>query len=245
MKPVRTEYQSVTLALKAALKRQKITYRELALGIGLSESGVKKTLSAHDGSFQRLVQICRYVGISVQELIGGASENMRSVTYTAKQQALLLEQPRAFHLYWSLTYERMTLAEAEKATGLSAKESFVLLRKLDQAHLLKLLPGGQVRVPPVQPIRWVRSGPLVEKLYREWSQKLVHAAVGAKNSNENLFLLRYFKVTHRTFLDFQDALRNLEAEFVRRATLEMRLNQDDLQHMRLLVAMDNQSFLQG
>ena len=246
MKQGRTDYQNATATLKLALKRQKITYRELAQGIGLSESGLKKTLSAKDGSFQRLVKICRYAGISMQDLLDGASEGMRDVTYTDKQQTLLLENQRTFRLYWALAYERRPLAEAEKVAGLSAKESFNALRKLDQAQLLKLLPGGRLRLPPVQPIRWIRKGALIEKLYREWSQKLIQETVSSEPSlGESLFLIRYWKVTPRTFRDFQDAIRNLEAEFVRRATLEMRQDSANLQHLRMVVAMDNRSFLNG
>ena len=78
------EYRGAVTALKTILKERKITYRELGEGIGLTESGVKKAFAARDGSFQRLIEICRFVGVSIVEILD--KESIKSVSYSLDQQ---------------------------------------------------------------------------------------------------------------------------------------------------------------
>ena len=242
MARARTEYQVATDALKLALKRQKLTYRDLAKRLALSESGVKKILSADDGSFQRLAQISRELGLSMRELLEG-EDSVLDITYTDKQQDYLLKHSRAFYLYWVLVYEREPLERARKALGLSEREAFSLLRRLDQLELLELLAGGRVRVPPVRPVRWVGGGPLVTKLYREWAAKFISAVASPERKPGEAFAIRYFRASRRTREELIEALRDLESEFARRAIRDMRTEAPELEHLRWVAAVDARSFL--
>jgi transcriptional regulator with XRE-family HTH domain len=241
----RTEYAIATGSLKRALKRQGVTYKELARRLGLSESGVKKILSAEDGSFQRVARICAELGLTMSELLAGQDESMLELAYSAAQQAYLVSEPRALRLYWALVYERRPLAEAQKAAGLPAKELFSVLRKLDRLGLLELLPGDRLRVPAVRQIRWVGGGPLVEKLYREWSAGFLRAVATPEAREGELFLIRYFRASRKTADELMAALRDLETEFVRRAIREMRTEAPGLVHLRWMSAVDGRSFLEA
>lgn len=245
MKRDRTDYMVVTSYLKMALKRQKLTYRNLAAGLSLSESGVKKILGARDGSFQRVSQICSYLGVTLADALSGAAESVLPVRFSEKQQRFLMGDAKAFALYWRLVYERESLTDAKAALGLSAKSGFSLLRKLDEHRLLKLLPGDRVRLPPVQLIRWSGTGPLVEKLYQEWSVDLVRSLARPVPPPNSFFLIRYFKVRPKTYADLMTALAELENEFVRRATQDMRTEAADLVHLRWVTAADDRSFLKN
>jgi transcriptional regulator with XRE-family HTH domain len=239
----RNEYEIAVAALKRGLKAQNLTYQELAKELGLSESGIKKILTAKDGSFQRLAQICRIAGLSFADLLEEQREEMHPVSFTEKQEEYFLAEPGGFQYFWRLVYERASVEEIERLTGLSAKDSFRHLRKLDSLGLIKLLPGGKVRVPPLQQIRWAGSGPLVRKLYREWSLRFVEQVARPDLEANKLFIVRYFQMTKKTYAEFLEYLRNTEAEFLRRAIQDMRSGAGDLQHVRFLVAADDESFL--
>lgn len=243
MKKKYNEYQLVMENLKSILKKQKITYRDLAVQLKLSESGVKKIFTAQDGSLQRLVEIAQIAGVSLVDLLEGTAEPMRTISYSENQQELFLSEPLLFKFYWLLVYERDSLEEAERKLKLSRKESFPLLRKMDLFKLLQLLPEGRVRVPPVRQVRWLAQGPLVKKLYRNWSEKLVHQTVDSVDDSNTQFILRYFKVTTSTYRDLIKAHQELEMEFVRRATQDMRGNSDDLMHLQWLTVVNQKSFL--
>lgn len=239
-----TQYEAATATLKLELKRQKLTYRELAKRLGLSESGVKKILTASDGSFQRLAEICEALGLPMRDLLSGHDEGMLELAYSEAQQEFLLAQPQAFRLYWALVYERRPLAEAEKIAMLAGPQSFALLRRLDQLQLLELLPGGRVRVPAVRQVRWVGGGPLVKKVYREWTRAFLDRVATPDPPPGAFFLTRYFRASQRTADELTQALRDLEAEFVRRATREMRTEAPGLVHLRWISAVDNRSYLE-
>jgi transcriptional regulator with XRE-family HTH domain len=244
MARTRSEYEVATESLKRALKQQKLTYKDLAKKMSLSESGVKKILSAKDGSFQRIAEICDWLGLSMRELLAGHDENVFELAYTAAQQDYLVSHVAAFRLYWALVYERRPLKDAESIAGISNKASFPILRRLDQLQLLELLPGGKLRVPAVRQVRWVGGGPLVKKIYQEWSRSFLEKAAVPDPGPGTLFLARYFRASERTLRDLMEALRDLETEFVRRATREMRTEAPDLVHLRWMSAVDNRSYLE-
>jgi transcriptional regulator with XRE-family HTH domain len=239
----RTAYEIATESLKRALKKQGITYRELARRLGLSESGVKKILSARDGSFGRVARISDELGLSMGELLSGQDEGMLELSYTAAQQSYLVKEPRALRLYWALVYERKSLEEAQKIAGLAPKDRFATLRRLDQLQLLELLPGDRVRVPAVRQVRWVGGGPLVDKLYREWSAEFLRKVATPEQRPGQQFIIRYFRASQRTADELMAALHDVETEFVRRAIREMRSEGPDLVHLRWLSAVDNKSYL--
>lgn len=244
MKKARSEYEVAMAAVKAALKRQKITYAELAKRLALSESGLKKILSARDGSFQRLAQICGELGLSMRELLAG-EDHTQEISFTPAQQEYLAGNTAALRLYWALVYERRPLGEAEKLAGLNGKETFAALRRLDQLALLELLPGSRLRVPAVRPVRWVGDGPLIAKLHREWSAGFVKSVARPTPKGREQFISRYFRASRRTVEELQAALKDLEAEFLRRAIKEMRSESPDLVHLRWVSAVDDQSYLEA
>lgn len=241
MNPVRNEFQIAAENLKHALKSRKITYRELARGIGMSESGVKKLFSGRDGSFQRLAQICQYAGLSLREIVG--STHSIDVAFSNQQQEEFLKTPILFQLYWLLAYERIPLEEAKKILGLTSKNCFHYLRKLDSLDMIRLLPGDRLRLPSIKAVRWTGDGVFMRKIYQDWSRQMVEQLAVPNTSENELFLLRYLKVTPKTLAELMQAQRALEQEFIRRGIQEMRTQREDLQHMRWLAAIDNRSFL--
>ncbi len=235
------EYKAVVQNLKDMMREQKITHRELAHGIGMSESGVKKVLGASDGSFQRLLEICRYLGVELSDLL--AEGKVRDVQFTEPQQSLFLKSMNLFRYYWMLVYERAPLAEAQKYLKLSYPEVIEFQKKLEQAGLIRILPGGRVRLPSIKAVRWVGGGPLVRKLYSEWTAKFIESVANPDLPDGKMFLIRYFKMKPKTYRDLIEAQRAIEKEFVRRSVHEMRAGTSDLQHVRWMAAIDDESFI--
>lgn len=237
------EYRSAIHSLKRILKERKITYRQLGEGIGLTESGVKKIFSAKDGSFQRLVEICRFIGVSLVEIIDDG--DIKSVSYSTQQQTSFLNEPELFFLYWCLVYERRSFDTAKKFLKLSDKRAFQLARKLDSLKLIKLLPQNKIQVPSIKAIRWKNDGEFTKQIYKSWAQSLVHSVAKPNGAENEFFLLRYLQMRKSTYKEFMAALETLEGEFVRRSIYEMRTSPSNLEHVRWLVASDNQSFIKA
>ncbi len=242
-RPDLNEYRLAIKALKKALKARGLTYRELGDGIGLSESGVKKIFAAQDGSFQRLVEICRFIGISHLEILNDGQ--VIDVSFSKEQQKFFLDDPKLFYFYWQLVYERRSLVEARLSLQLTDKESHRLVRKLDALNLLKLLPGDRIRIPSIKAVRWAGDGEFVQKIYHKWARVLIDSLAKSRQKEGEFFLLRYLKMKPNTYLEFIAALKSLEDEFSRRSIHEMRTEANKVEHVRWLVASDNRSFIEA
>jgi len=237
------EYRAAIEALKRVLKERGLTYRELAKGIGLSESGVKKIFLAQDGSFQRLAQICRYVGLSLAEIV--EDKRVVDVGFTNEQQKAFLKEPGLFSFYWLLVYERRPLLEVQQELKLNKAETFRLARKLDLLGLIRLLPGDRLRLPTVKAVRWTGDGEFIRTIYRNWSRAFIDALAKPVHQEGELFIFRYLQMTKKTYGEFLSALHTLESEFTRRSIHEMRTVPKGLEHVRWLVAADTRSYVTG
>jgi transcriptional regulator with XRE-family HTH domain len=240
------EYRLLCDSIKKLLRKRGLNYRELAGRMGMSESGLKKILSGPDTSFQRLVQIADALGVTVADLLAHQDRGaFDDVSFTDEQQQFFVKNMPCFYFYWRLVYERVPLAEAEKLQGLTPRDSFRWLKKLDELGLVRLGAQGKVRLPRVTKIRWVGGGPLVEKLYREWAQNAVRdlAKPGEKQAPSELFIIRYLKLDENSYNEFLRAQRELENEFVRRAIREMNLNLPKMKNVRWVTAIDDKSYV--
>lgn len=241
---MQNEYTTAVETLKRRLKTEGLTYLELAKKLSLSESGLKKIFAAKDGSVQRLAQIGAAIGLSLSDLFSEMKEPMSVVSFTENQQNYFLKVPKALFLYWKLVYERESLEKAETFLGLNRRESMSLLRQLDKINLLAILPGDRIKIPPIRQIRWSGDGPLIRKLYQEWSMKLLKRVGTPNPKTGEYFMIRYLQMTSSTYEEFLRAMQSLESEFLRRAIYEMRTRPSPLKHVRWVMASDNASFVE-
>lgn len=240
------EFKALCAAIKRILKQKKITYRDLARNIGISESGLKKILGGDDASFGRLVQIADSLDLSLADLLGEqASGSFEDVAFTPEQEKFFLKNMSHFFLYWLLVYERVEQDEAARRLVLTAKELRQFLGKLDDLGLLRLSTNGKVILPKVARIRWVGEGPFVEKLYQDWAVNTVRdlAHPASRLNSRELFIIRYFKLREESYEEFLRAQRNLEVEFVRKSIREMNLNLPKMKMVRWVTAIDDRSFV--
>lgn len=237
-----SQYEHVMSKVKALLKARKITYIQLASRLGLSESGLKKVLNARDGSFERITEISRELGVALSDLLEEKSSEIYPVSFTPAQQELFLKTPLAFEVFWKLVYERRTLEAITTAKKMEPKEIAKILRALDSLDLVQWKPGGKVRVPDVVPVSWVGDGPFLRKIFREWSHRFIDTMAGPERHPDRCFFFRYLQMTEETYRDLLKAQADLELEYLKRSVREMQMGFTTLRHVRWLAAIDDKSF---
>lgn len=242
-KPELTEYQIVIGNLKRLFKEQKISYKNLADQVNLSESGIKKIFSAKDGSFQRLHQFCQAAGVSIFEMLQDSKSV--DVTFSKKHQDEFAEDFNLFKVYWMLVYERASAESVQQKLNLSYKEYFRRIRKLDTLKLIQLLPNDRLQLPSIKAVRWVGQGDFVNTLYKSWAKEFFDSVAKPNSRANESFILRYLQMTQNTYKEFRLALVNLEEEFIRRSIHEMRTKGADVHHVRWMVLADDRSFIGG
>src|SRR6516162_6462572 len=79
--------------VKARLRAQGITYRELAQRMRLSEPTIKRDLARGNFSLQRLDRICEVLGVGIEELLSPGGTALLT-ELTEQQEQALVSNPR-------------------------------------------------------------------------------------------------------------------------------------------------------
>lgn len=209
--------QRVRELLKRSLKSRGLTYRELAPRLGLSESGLKKLLTAKDFSLSRLISLCEVAGLSVSELFEAAErEEIREIDLSTRQQSALLREPGLLRVYWRSCIELEDESQIRHEEKLSIAEYTRLTSRLEALELAR--PGKSGRLEPAHKglYRWREGGPLVDRLNRDWSQNLLEAALlGRGEAPTSLHRLSGLRLSADEAEELRRRLGDLLDEFAR------------------------------
>lgn len=240
------EFKALTKALKDILKERGVSYRDLAQGMGMSESGVKKIFSGDDCSFQKLMQISKLLKVKFSDLLHEIEDQeMRPVTFSSEQQQMFLKNKALFNFFVKLVIERMPVEEIKKESKLTEAQVFKYLRELDEQGHIELLPENRVRVPEISLVSNFGHGPLLEKTYQDWSRRAVIDIAHPKHQASGQFIIRCLKMKEDTYLDFLAQLKDLEKQVAKRALREMAVSTRNLITTRWVSMTDKQSFIEG
>ncbi|PIQ62914.1 MAG: hypothetical protein COW00_00250 [Bdellovibrio sp. CG12_big_fil_rev_8_21_14_0_65_39_13] len=230
--------------LKEIMKMKKITYKEIAQHLGLSESGVKKIMQADDLSLSRLQEITQYLEINIVDLMAHISDpKILDGRFSPEIEQFFVKFPEAFDFYWKLVVERTPLNKIQKAWNLNDAELYRWLRELDQLNLIQWQKGDNIKLPARQMTRWVGRGPLTEKIQRQWAHDLVDDSYVQNTTGASTYRLRYLKISQRTKAELQKAIEELELEFLQRSAREQSLSDEELIDVRLFLTEAAGSFV--
>ena len=155
--------------LKVQLKKQGITYRELAHTLGLSESAVKQMFSSGDMNLSRLDKICDILSMDISDLVSvmeASSERLTSLTLAQEQQ--LITNPKLLVIAYCVI-NHWTIEQIISTYEIEEPEAIKLLVQLDRMSLIELLPGNRAKVLVASNFDWLPNGP-IETFFRKEAQ---------------------------------------------------------------------------
>jgi transcriptional regulator with XRE-family HTH domain len=223
--------------VKKALKARRISYRELAKKMKMSESGVKKMLGGEDISLRRLRRLADILGMPLVELIRLSEEGgIEEVRLSPAQEEQLVREPALFRFYWKHVIEKMSLEEISRQFALSKKEIQDYGKKLEKLGL---------SLKESRLFRWVNEGPLLQKINREWSEMtLLRSLLLEKNERRGVHRLVYLSLSQKSQEDLVRRLGELMDEFAYRSEREeISQSPADLHPTSLLIAAVPESFV--
>jgi transcriptional regulator with XRE-family HTH domain len=231
-------HEIILETLKSILKKKKVSYRELANGIGMSESGLKKLLTAKDISMNRLSQITSFLGISLTDLMALAEEEeIRDVTLTSNQEKALLKDEGLLRVLWRVCIENKSHEEVQKLEGITSRKLTSSLLKLENLDLIRMTPEGKVISVHGQLYRWTSDSKLVKKLNQSWSKKVLADSLDTQANEQRKHRLCYLQLTHDSRKDFIGKLNDVIDEYARVSKVEkLKYPKGQLQDTSLLVA---------
>ena len=232
-----SQVQQLHSAVKQVLKNRGMTYAQLARGLRISESSVKRLLSRGGLTLERLEQICNLLETDFSELAKRVEkEQVQVQELTLQQETELADDPHllavAYHLLndWTPARIRKTYAVTDAAlTG--------LLTKLDRLRLIELLPNNRVKVLIGKNLKWRPNGPLRRRYTAQALAEFFDAAFLGRGERLR-FLARELSFTSVALLQRKlDKLDKLAAEFEDLAELDQGVPAEDRTNVGVVLAL--------
>lgn len=156
-------------AIKVELKRNSVTYRQLAERLDVSESTVKQMFAGSNFSLARLDAICDILDTDINALMEVADSMENRITHVDLEfeKALVKDQKLLVVAYCLANHWKVD--EILDHYQLEETELVTLLAKLDRMKFLELLPNNKVRLLIANNFHWRPNGP-IERYFRSQVQ---------------------------------------------------------------------------
>lgn len=156
--------------LKRYLRKQGITYVQVAEHLGMSESNVKRMFSRQSFSAKRFESICNLAGLELSDLIDLMNRHREYLTeLTPAQEEALLQNPKLLLLTYLLV-NGWKLDEVTRHFEIEVLELDHLLIQLHRTKLIELLPFKRFKLLTARNFAWRKDGP-VQRLFSELVQR--------------------------------------------------------------------------
>ena len=229
-----SQISQVSDTLKMLLKQQKLTYKDIAEKLDMSEANIKRIFAQQSFTLQRLEEICHLLQISLSDLFSITEKQHDQLTeLTLDQEQELIDNPK-------LLLVAVCVRDAWKFDDITEQydiDQFELIRlfaRLDKIKLIQLLPNNHYKLLIAQDFRWIKNGPLE----RFMEQEVLHRFMASKFDEEDSFR---FYLRGRYSNSSIDIIQRKLNQLTKEAAI---LNQEDSalpiakrKHMGLLFAM--------
>ena len=161
-----SQSQHLIDALKQLLKRQRLSYADVANHLGVSESSVKRAFSRGSFTLTRLEAICELADVDFLELARLAeAARHRVVALTEAQEAEVVGDPQLL-LVAICALNRWRFEDIVANYQISELELIRRLARLDELGFLELLPGNRIKLRVARNFAWLPNGPIQQYFVR-------------------------------------------------------------------------------
>ncbi len=227
--------------LRSEMRAADMTYKQLALRLGMSESSVKRVFSQGDMSLSRLEQICKAVGVAMEDVLRQAADCApHADTLTLEQERSLVRDPKLL-LVAICCLGHWTLAQIIEVYAISETECIGLLVKLDRLALIELKAMNRYRMRVSIAFRWLADGP-VQQFFRK---HVVDDYFGGRFDGAGEALLCvHGRLSNPSAQELVQKIRQLAAELARLHQDDQRLQTTERDGFTLLLGLRSWEFAQ-
>jgi transcriptional regulator with XRE-family HTH domain len=146
--------------LKLELRKQGMTYKQVADVLGLTESSVKRIFAEYSFSLARLGQICELMHLDIADLIHQMEKNITLTTQLSLEQETELIADTRLLLMAHFLMSKFEFSDIIRIYEISETEGIRLLAKLDRMKIIELQPGNRVKLMISKNFKWIPNGPI-------------------------------------------------------------------------------------
>lgn len=152
-------------AIKRELKTRRISYRQVATTLGLSESTIKQMFANGNFSLRRLDELCEILSLEFSDLARLAGEQNQGLELLSiEQEERLIGDPKLLLITYCVV-NQWSFTDITRRYNISENECVQKLAELDRMRMAELLPGNRIRPLISLNFRWQPDGP-IEKYFR-------------------------------------------------------------------------------
>jgi transcriptional regulator with XRE-family HTH domain len=145
-------------ALRAELRRRRITARDLAARMNVAEPTMRRWLHGKGLLLDRLDQLCRAAGLDLRDLASGLPDNRPGQFTFAQERALAADRALSFLFFALLNGAEPESFQREFKLPRARIETY--LQALHRIGLIEYEAGKRIRVLTTRNVAWRPAGPL-------------------------------------------------------------------------------------
>ncbi|EGG94833.1 transcriptional regulator, XRE family [gamma proteobacterium IMCC1989] len=229
--------ENLFLLLKRAIKARGYTYSKLAQAMNMSELSIKRLFKEKDCKMSRLLEICRIIGLSIDELVNMQQRFKDTPEHLSEEVEVALAADKHLFLFFILLVSKIDLASAQESLGFSRTEMYLQLRKLENLELIRLLGDDKYRFIVSLPIRWRINGALSKRI-KTINQSYIAHCLDNEDHPDYVFSTSSRLMTENSTQQIQKSLNKVREEYDYLSTQDqMFYPRGELQLTKLVFAM--------
>ncbi len=216
--------QDLVTVLKAELRRAGITYADLARGLGMAESSIKRMFAKGDMPLSRIDEVLAVLKMDFAELareVALASPPRRELTL--EQERAVVADPKLL-LAAICALSQWTLEQMVATYTLSKPQAVGCLLALDKLGFIELRANNRYRLKIDKTFRWRPHGPVMQ-FFRK------HAVAdyfeGGFDGPGELMMLVHGQISPAQAALFNDRLQRLAQDFAQQHLADHKLPDRD------------------
>jgi hypothetical protein len=226
--------QDLVNTLKGELRRAGITYAQLALGLGLAESSVKRIFAKGDMPLSRIDEVLAVLKMDFAELarlVANASPAQQELTL--EQERAVVRDPKLLLTAISVL-SQWTVEQIVATYALSKPQAVGCLLALDKIGFLELRANNRYRLKVDKTFRWRPGGPVMT-YFR--AHAMTDYFSGDFGDTGELLMLVHGRVSPAQAQLFNERLRRLAQDFAQAHLADQKLPEADSRAYTLVFGM--------
>lgn len=146
--------------LKKALKRNGLTYADVAYHLQLSEANIKRQFSSERFTLDRLEEICNLINLELTDLVALYEAERCQITSLTEDQERELAADLQLLFVAVAVRNRLTYEEIVHHYVIDETACIRCLAKLDRLKIIDLFPQNRIKLRIGDNFRWIPSGPI-------------------------------------------------------------------------------------
>ncbi|MBP7568329.1 MAG: helix-turn-helix transcriptional regulator [Burkholderiaceae bacterium] len=226
-------------ALKRELKSAQMTYADLARGLGLAESSVKRMLAKGDMPLSRIDAICRVLKLDFADLARRVADAQPLLRELSAEQERAVVADKKLLLVAISVLSQWTAEQIVATYRVSDAECVKYFAQLDRIGIIELRPLNRYRLKLAKTFRWRAHGPVMN-FFRDHAL-LDYFGGGFDAAGEGLMLV-HGSISRALAPSFVERLQRVAQDFAQQHQTDQKLTDRDREGYTLVLAMRSWEF---